>query len=52
MREAQFAGMEGETSCGGGFSTVGFVADDGVAYVGEVDTDLMTADRTLPCLHC
>lgn len=31
MREAQFAGVEGEVSGGIGFGTVGGVADDGAA---------------------
>ncbi len=36
MDEAQFAGVEGEAAGGVGFGAVGFVADDGVAHVGEV----------------
>ena len=43
MGEAQFAGVQAEALGGIGHGTVGLVADDGVAHVGEVDADLMTA---------
>lgn len=43
MREAQFAGVEGEALGGIRLRAVGNVADDGVAHVGEVDADLMAA---------
>ena len=39
----EFTGVQAEASGGISGGTVRFVADDGVAHVGEVDTNLMTA---------
>ena len=43
MDKTEFAGVEGEAAGRIGDGAVGFVADDGVAHVGEVDADLMAA---------